>query len=500
MEKLSALDANFLYLESEKVPNHVSSLQVFESPQDQDINKFTEGLKHYLVERRHLLPYLTRKLKFTPGNIDHPVWTEDREFDIDNHIVVIELEQPGTFAQLEEKVAEIHAVLMDRNIPLWKIFLISGLEAGQFAYYSQAHHACLDGVAGQAATMTLMDTTPNHRAIQVPTAHHPSGDNNAELFRLSFQNLLNFQLDRPRQALNIVDALLRLGKRAIDPQLPTVKLLSIAPKTRFNRCIAKARTYAAGQLSVKDMKSMAKLNHCKLNDIFLAVCAGGLRSYLLRASDLPNRALIAACPVSLRVAGDNRMDNKVTMMSVGLGTDIADPLLRLNAIINSSRIAKEQVAYTAALQNTELSVFGLPAAITAAARFAETMHLAEFLASPANVVISNIPGPREPLYSNGCKMLSHYPVSIPSHGMAVNITGTSYVDDFCFSITACARALPDACALRKDIIVSYRQLKALILLSSGSVEDLPAAKIPAVAMPNVAFANTDHSAATVQVA
>jgi len=473
MEKLGAIDANFLYLESQKTPNHISSVQIFESPHNQNINEFTAGLKDYLTQRLHLLPYLTRKLKFTPGNIDHPVWIADTHFNIDNHVVRIELEKPGNFAQLEMKVAAIHAELMDRKLPLWKIFLISGLEHDRFAYYSQVHHACLDGVAGQAATMTLMDTKPNQRVKAAPTEHATSNDTMMELFRLSFESLLNFQIDRPRQALNTADALYRLAKRSLDPQTGSAKLLSIAPRTRFNHCIEKARTYAAGNLSVAEMKSMAKIRRCKLNDIFLAVCAGGLRSYLLRTSELPKRALIAACPVSLRKAGDNRMDNKVSLMLVALGTDIADPLLRLSTIADSSRMAKDLVADTAALQNTEMSLPGLPAIITAAARFAEIAHLGDLAPGPSNVLISNVPGPRSTLYSNGAKMLSHYPVSVPTHGMALNITGTSYVDDFCFAITACAKALPDAVIMREDIIHSYRVLKLLVLPNSSEVEESP---------------------------
>lgn len=173
---------------------------------------------------------------------------------------------------------------------------------------------------------------------------------------------------------------------------------------------------------------------------------------MLRAGELTANSSVAACPVSLRKPDDKSMDNKVTMMGVSLASDTADPRLRLNTIIASSTIAKEIVAETAGLQNSEISLFGFPAAVSATSRLAKTIGLADLVRSPMNVLISNVPGPRETLYSNGAKMLSHYPVSIPTHGIGLNITGTSYVEDFCFAITSCATSVPDATIMRDDIM------------------------------------------------
>jgi len=463
LKKLSALDANFLYSESPKTPNHISSVQIFKPTKNQSIDVFTKGLKELFRSRLHLVPYLTHKLKFTPGNIDHPVWMEDTEFDIDNHFFRIELTAPGSFTQLEEKVAEIHSELMDRSKPLWKIFIITGLEDGKFAYYNQAHHACLDGMAAQAATQTLMDTTPNPTIVTPASEPRTNDENLTELFRLSAENLFKFQLAVPKNTVNFMNSLFRLSKRVIDPDKSSGNLFSIAPPTRFNRSVSRERSYAAGNMSVLEMKAMAKLSCCKLNDIFLAVCAGGLQRYMLRLNELPSRSLIAACPVSLRKPGDISMDNQVTMMGIALATDLSDPLLRLNAITHSSRTAKELIADAAGLQNTEVSLFGLPAFMTSISRIAETIGLADRIRSPMNVLISNVPGPQETLYSNGAKMLTHYPVSIPTHGFGLNITGTSYVNDFCFAITSCAKAVPDATIMRDDIMDAYEELRSVLI-------------------------------------
>ena len=472
MRKLGALDANFLYTETEQVPNHVSSVQIFELPEGRSFDEFIDGLRGYFMSRVHLVPYLTRKLRFTPGNIDHPVWVKDPDFNVDNHLIRVELPSPGTFAQLEQKVAEIHAELMDRSKPLWQLFVITGLEDGKFAYYNQAHHACLDGMAGQAATMIMMDTTPDHPDVPAEEVQPTEDESVSELFRLSFENFLNFQIEVPARMLNSMDSMFRLTRRAFDPGMRSGSVTPGAPKTRFNRSVNKKRTYAGGDMSVTDLKTMAKAAHCKLNDIFLAACAGGLRRYMQRTNELPSSSLIAGCPVSLRKPGDKSMDNQVTMMSVALATDIADPRLRLNSIIDSSKSAKEIVADVAVGQNPQVSLFGLPALLTTGTRFFESTRMADVMPAAMNVVISNVPGPRETLYSNSAKMLTHYPVSIPTHGMGLNITATSYVDDLYFAITACAKAAPDATALRDDIAEAYRELKSILLPAVSNKETL----------------------------
>ena len=474
MQKLGALDGNFFYTETDKTPNHISSLQLFELPKNTSTEQFVSGLKIFYQSRAHLVPYLTRIPRFVPGNIDHPVWVEDKNFDIDNHIIPVELAAPGTFQQLELKVAEIHAELMDRNKPLWQLFVIYGLEDNKIAFYNQAHHACIDGMSGQAATMIMMDTTPNHPATAAPTLKNESQNGLFELFRLSLQNFIKFQMDLPGNTLGTIDAAARLTALAMKPGNHIGNVFRSAPKTRFNRMVGKKRTYAAGDMSVAELKAMGKAANCKLNDIFMAVCAGGLRTYLGRSDELPRRALTAGCPVSLRKPGDTSMDNQVTMMTVGLATDIRDPLLRLRAIIDASILGKKIVEATAAGYNPNVSIAGLPAMMTSATKLAEFFDVANFSPTPVNLVISNVPGPRETLYSNGARMLTHYPVSIPTHSQGLNITASSYIDRLYFSVTACALAVPDAVRLREDIMTAFVELKSLLIPNPNKVTELQA--------------------------
>lgn len=473
MKKLSALDANFLYTETPSTPNHVASVQLFELPPGCTLEEFIAGVHEYFMARVHLVPYFTHKLKFTPGDIDHPAWVKDRDFDISNHFTQIELPPPGNFKQIEVAVAEIHSKLMDRSKPLWHVYLITGLANGQIAYYNQAHHACIDGMAGQAATMVMMDTTPEHPAVAPASVEPDQDDSFNELVRLSFENFVKFGIDTPNRVLGNMDAMARLTRRAFEPGPGNAARMVSAPATRFNRAIGIKRSWSGGEISIKELKLMAGFAGGKLNDVFLAACAGGLRRHLSRTDELPRRAMVAGCPVSLRKPGDQSMDNQVTMMNVTLATEIADPRLRLQTIIDSSREAKKAVADMAHASSPEYSIFGVPAMMTAGTRIAQALRIADVMPPTMNVVISNVPGPRQVLYSNRAKMLTHYPVSIPAHGLGLNITATGYVDELYFSVNACARAVPDAPQLRDDILAAYRELRELLLPAQNRVTTFP---------------------------
>lgn len=477
MQKLGALDANFLYSETPRNPNHVASLQKFELPEGTDAGDFVSGLKAYMAARIHLVPYLARKIQFIPGGFDHPVWVTADNFDINDHIEEVKLPGTGDDHQLESCIADIHSQLMDRSKPLWKLVVITGLQDGYIAFYNQVHHACIDGMAGQAATQILMDTTPDH-PTHVPPAGFPCAEKPGliDLYISSIQNLVNTQLNSALSFFNGVDSLARITQRVIDPSKSFGAVLESAPDTVFNKSIGNKRSFAFGELPLDGVKVTGKSVGCKVNDVFLAICAGGLRKYLLRNQELPNGSLIAGCPVSLRKPGDDGMDNQVTMMSVSLATDITDPRLRLLAIKDSAETAKEVTADFAGSYNPDIALPGLPLVSSTAALIADQLNTADHFTMPINVVISNVPGPRETLYANGARMLTHYPVSVPAQGLGLNITVQSYRDTLYFGVTACKKALPDAALLREDMLEAYRELK--LLLPEKKVTELNTGVIP----------------------
>lgn len=473
MQKLGALDANFLYTETGLTPNHVASVQKFELPEGITPQAFVLGLKEFLQARLHLVPYLHRKLKWVPGNLDHPFWVE-ADVDMDFHVVEVPLAAPGTMAQLESKVAELHEINMDRNRPLWKFSVITGLEDGTVAYYNQVHHAAVDGMGAQTAITTLMDESPEHPIVPRPEPVAAEENGLGTLFQMSLENLLKYQLGSATRMLGNMESLRRLAQRAADPTRGFGAYLQRAPRTRFNNTVGKQRSYGVGELPLGEVRAMGRQLDCTVNDVFLAVCAGGLRRYLKRCGELPSTGLIAGCPVSLRKGHDKNMGNQVTMMSVDLSTQVEDPRLRLLAIHESALTAKEVCADLAEALDTDFALPGLPGMIMAAVATAEQTGIANRVTPVVNVVISNVPGPRNELYSNGARMLTHYPVSIPAHGVGLNITVQSYAGKMYFGVTGCAKALPDAGLLRDDMLASFVELRQLLVPTNITTFRAPA--------------------------
>ncbi len=464
MQKLTAADASFLYTETNNCNSNVGSVQILDLPEGVTHQEFIASLKDYMAERLHLVSYLTKKLSFVPGNWDHPVWVTDHNIDLDNHIIELPVDAPGKRPQMEAAIAAIHQVKMDLDRPLWAMYVLTGLEGGKVAYYNQAHHAALDGMSGQAATMILMDETPDHPEV-TPAESQVEDDNDTMLNLLeeSMQNFVRFQIGAGSRMLGSLDASRRLFQRAIDPSRDFGAFGKMAPATPFNDQISEQRSWASGEFPLAEMKKMGKTLNCTLNDVVMAVCAGGLRSYLEREGKLPSQSLIAGCPVSVRKAGDNTMGNQVTMMMVELATEIENPIDRLLSIKSSAETAKEVTADLSGAFESNASVPGMPAAMSAGMVAQEIFGTARWMRGPINLVISNVPGPRNTLYSNGAKMTTHYPVSIPAHGVGLNITVQSYVDTMYLGITACADALPDAGLLRDDLMAAYIELKSVLL-------------------------------------
>ena len=493
MYKLSATDAGFLYAETPLCPMHVASVQVMALPDGVREDEFIASLKPFIAARGHLVPYLTNRLQATPFDLDHPLWVRDPDFDIDRHIYRIDVPAPGGQAELERTVAELHATPMDRSRPLWEMAVLCGLADGdglgsrKVAYYSRVHHACLDGMAGQAATMTLMDTEPEPRPIPTPPTEfteRPAHYDALSMMLDAWRNFATAQVDQVTGWPERLDASARLWQRALDPSKSLGAAQAPAPKTAFNRPVGTARTFAVGELAVGDIKAVGRALNATLNDVFLAVCGGGLRRYFEAKGELPDTTLIAGCPVSLRQPGDNSLDNQVTMMQVALGTDIGDARARVTAVAASARLAKATTADAAPLLTGEAALPGLPATLRGAALWAEQSGAGDGPQS-INLVISNVPGPRQTLYSNGARMLTHYPVSIAAHGTGVNLTVQSYDGTLYLGITACAKALPDANRLRDQMLAEFFDLKAAVLPADVHPLSIPA-PLPAVALPRVA--------------
>jgi len=470
MRKLSGIDATFLYMETNETPMHISSLLLCE-PVKEGVTPY-EALKSQIVARLHEIPSFHRKLKHTPFYIDHPVWVEAELVDLDYHIKHARLPNPGNLEQLRMVGQGLHAVALDRERPLWQFYIIEGVEdpafglkKGSFALYTKAHHASIDGGAGVSVMDILSDSEPIPRPAlphnQIRLAKEDPGF--FEMLGGAYGKFAQQQYDFIKSTPALVKALGNVVDNAIDSDDSILVKLRPAPKTRFNVRIGKQRAFGAMSLPIKEVIGIAKATGTTLNDVVLAICGGALRTYLDGHRELPDRSLVAAVPVSLREVGDKSGANQVASMNCEIGTHITDPLVRLKAVNKNAKKAKKSLAAIKDVFPKDYSFFGAPVMVTAMAQLTSRTKLVNYMPAQLNVAISNVPGSRKPMYFAGGKVIANFPVSIATHGCALNITLTSYIDRLDFGLVACKIAVPDVQDIADDIMVEFKLLKKAVL-------------------------------------
>lgn len=467
MKQLTGIDAAFLYMETPETPMHVAGLHIYEPPADFS-GSFFEHFREFFLSRMHLAPIFEKKLARTVLELDHPGWVDAGEMDFDYHLKRMTLPSPGSFAQLEQLVAELHSVPLDRRQPLWQVVVIEGLDSGNIAVYSKIHHAAVDGGAGMAIAAALFDIGPAPRKVKPPEPKKPAQRKPTIEERALLgindvvQNVMRQQLkvmEAIPQVLGTINDLLTPKKGESGgnglPGIPDV----LAPKTPFNVTITSQRSFAARDLSLTDAKFVSKATGTKINDIVMAICAGALRTYLQGRKALPKKPLVAFVPISLRAPGDADASNQVFGMMCPIATQIADPMGRLRAIQKTANDSKTLAGTVKDVSPKDYTLLGAPVLLPGLAQFFGRTGLADVMPSTTNLTISNVAGPPFPLFCAGAKILALYPVSIPVHGIALNMTVQSYQDKLNFGITADRKAVPDADRLADLLVVALGELK-----------------------------------------
>jgi len=260
--------------------------------------------------------------------------------------------------------------------------------------------------------------------------------------------------------------------------------LQLGPRTPLNVAITNQRSFAARSLPLAEVKAMAKRSGASLNDVVLAICAGALKRYLADYDCVPDKPLVAGVPVSLREAGNTDPNNQVSMMMVNLATTIDDPLERLMAINASANVGKKLQGNVKGAMPTDFPSLGVPWLMSGLVSLYGRSRLANRLPPVVNVAISNVPGPQFPLYFAGAKLAGFFPVSIPGHGIALNMTVQSYNGSLEVGLTACRRALPDVADLADYVVEEHRKLRDLI--AAMPVVEQPVTEAAAVVAAPVA--------------
>jgi diacylglycerol O-acyltransferase len=480
LEHLSSLDASFLHLETPETPMHVGSFLLLELPRDYD-GDFFEAVRAMIINRSHISRVFRHKLAQMPFDLGDPVWIEDDDVDFDFHIRRVILPKPGTMEQLETLVARLHSTLMDRSRPLWELYVIEGLESGNVATYFRGHHAAVDGKAGAELAQALYDTSPVPRVFDTPESRRAGRYQLgvAEMVEAGLTNALRTYVKVGKSLPGAIGGIGALGKELVagGDLKGKLKALVPPPRTLFNVSVTNQRSYTAFTLPLSAVKAAAKTRGGTLNDGVLALCSSALRRFLKERGALPDKAMVAGVPVSLREAGDASANNQVSAVTISLASDIADPAARLDAIIASGEQSKKILRAGKKLITTDFPVLGSPWLMSGLATFYGRSGLADRAPPTANVAVSNVPGPPVPLYLCGARLLTFYPVSLPYHGIALNITVQSYAGQLDFGLTACRRALSHAevRSLAKHFQEAFEELKDLIPLDPKAEKPAPKA-------------------------
>jgi len=463
MRSLSGVDGAFLHLETPETPMHVASLHVFDLPSGYR-GDFHARIKRQMRARLKLAPVFTRKLAPMPLQLADPVWVADDKVDLDCHVQRVTLPSPGTQAQLEDCAAALHAELLDRSRPLWRLVVIDGLQTGQAAYYVQVHHAVLDGQAGVLLARALFDVAPRGRTTRgapraAESAEHPGL---LALAGAALKHDAAQYIKLVRHLPEVVKSLAGLwGGKA--PKASTVRTgvgqnFAFGPKTLLNVPITAPRSFAAASIPLATIKAVAAANEAKVNDVVLALCSGTLRRYLARHGGVPRKPLIATMPISLRQAGNTEYTTQATLSLVNLHTNIAGPIKRLHAIRDAASAMKSLAARASNVIPTDFPSIGVPWLLQGLAALYGRVCGAGVMPTLANVVISNVQGPPQPLYAAGARMAGYWPMSIIEHGVGLNITVMSYDGQVGFGFTAARNAVPDARELSAALMDALAEL------------------------------------------
>ncbi|MDY6456543.1 wax ester/triacylglycerol synthase family O-acyltransferase [Acinetobacter faecalis] len=428
MRPLHPIDFIFLSLEKRQQPMHVGGLFLFQIPDNAPASFIQDLVADIRTSKSIPIPPFNNKLNGL-------FWDEDQEFDLDHHFRHIALPQPGRIRELLTYISQEHSALLDRAKPLWTCNIIEGIEDNRFAMYFKIHHAMVDGIAGMRLVEKSLSHDPDAKSIVPPWC--VEGPRAKRLKQPKSSKIKGF-ISTVKSQLESTPGVLYELSQTITKDIgrnPDYVSSFQAPSSILNQRVSSSRRFAAQSYEFSRLTAIAKALNVTINDVVLAVCSGALREYLITQNALPKKPLIAMVPASVR--DDNSdLSNRITMILANLGTHKEEPLERLQIIRRSMLNAKQKFKRMNSSQILNYSAFVYSAA---------GLNIASGLMPKRqafNLVISNVPGPSEPLYWNGAKLDALYPASIVLDGQALNITMTSYLDKLEVGLTACRNALP----------------------------------------------------------
>ncbi|MHA6781527.1 WS/DGAT/MGAT family O-acyltransferase [Pseudonocardia saturnea] len=456
-ERLSPLDSSFLFMEEQTTHMHVGGLMTFEPTPGADLEAFVR----IIGERLAAVPRYRQKVREVPGRLGLPVWVDDPEFDLGYHVRRSALPAPGTAAQLRELVGRLQGRRLDRDRPLWEIYLVEGLEDGGFAIITKTHHAMVDGLSSIDIGAVLLDLGPTPRESP-PDTWTPEQEPSS--IGLAVGAVLD-QLRRPQHAFDTVRRAATDARTAATTVAQTAgAVLAAVTSTRvarthpLNAAIGEQRRYGTSAGDLDDYKSIRKAHGGTVNDVVLTVVAGGLRRWLItRGEDVRHGATVRAMvPVSVRAPGE-QLGNQVSALFVDLPVGEDDPVARLEQITAAMLVHKQSGQAVGAGALVGLVGLTPPTLHSLGAKLSSS-----FSARMFNVVVTNVPGPQFPLYAMGARMRDMFPVVPLAKGQTVSIGITSYNGGVFYGLNADRDAMGDVDVLAASIGESLRELRGTV--------------------------------------
>ncbi len=447
MERLTGQDASFLYNETPTQHLHTLKIAVVD-PSTMPGGYSFARVRAELEQRLHLLPPFRRRIVTVPLQLSHPVWIEDPDFVLDRHLKHVTLDRSREGAALDGLISRIASQPLDRGRPLWEVWVVEGLEHDRVAFVAKIHHCAADGV--MAAELLTQVFEFDRDRVAPPPPERPwlrePVPTRAQMLLLGLRDSARRIVDLPALLLRTMRALWKLVqyRRTDEPQPATP---FAGAKTSFNGALSADRTFAATAISLSRVKAVKSSFGVTMNDVILALCAGALRSYLEDRGELPSKPLVAGVPISTRTEGMPLRANSVSNLFVSLPVHLGVPEARIAAIHESTKGAKQVHNLLDADLLADWSEFTPGHPYGALVRWYSRKNLADTGPPPINVIISNVPGPREPLYIAGAELTAIYSMGPILEGVGLNVTVWSYRDDLFVGAVSCPQLVPDLAGL-----------------------------------------------------
>jgi len=461
MERLTGLDASFLYMETPSLHMHVSMVAVFD-PSTVPGGYSFEKLRDLVGSRLALVPVFRRRLVEVPLGLGHPYWIDDNEFSLGDHMRRAALPSPGGIEELAQFVGDVGSRQLDRTKPLWEMHVVEGLEHGHVGLVAKVHHSTIDGVSAAELLAQLFDLEPDPptRSALAPPDGTDTMPSSAYLITQALATRITAPVDIARLVWRTGRSVLRVGRVRHAPGANGALPLT-TPRTSLNTAITPHRKVAFASIALDDVKELKTALDVTVNDVILAICTGALRCYLQGRDELPEHPLVATVPVSMHSSTSDRPGaNQLSAMFVSLPCGIADPKERVEIIRAGTKGAKSEHNALGDDVMLNWAEYTTPNVFSVAARAYTRLRMADHHRPIQSLLISNVPGPDFPLYLSGAEMVAAFPLGPVLDGAGLNVTVMSYRRVLNWGLIACAETVPGVDSIAAAISESLDELRS----------------------------------------